>query len=224
MEKAPETTFVFGLGAALVSTFAPDALSEIWRQIGFWTGIFLMLVGTGLFLRDWFGSFSRNIKTTPYNMTAHDVFRHILVNSKWASGKHDPDGMNPLGSSLLEQVDNQLREAANEGQIRVWGRQITGSALPQVRVQIPKEYWQNAGFDPITCWMHLEVSPKTWVRRGAGTEYEDIAFNRHEVLKFWPVASWLRRYRDAYLNERDNPAFDEAERKGIKWRVDGISA
>jgi hypothetical protein len=158
----------------------------------------------------------------PYNMTAHDAFRHIRVYSQWASGKSDQDGMQPLGSSLLEQIDGKLRDQASEGLIRVWGRPRIGSALRQARVQIPREYWRDAGFELVRCWIYPNVSPHTWVHRGASPEYEDVAFNAAEIQRQWPKASWFRRRRDPYLKERDNDAFDIAEREGTKWRVDGI--
>lgn len=161
----------------------------------------------------------------PYDMTAADVFRHVIVHSRWGSGKRDNNTsgrMQPLGSSLLEQADSLLRDAASEGLVRVWGRPKTGSALKEARVQIPREYWRNAGFDLITCWNTLTASPRTWFHGEDGVEYTDVAFNAAEVRACWPKASWFRRRRDPYLKDRDNPAFGIAEREGTKWRVDNI--
>ena len=214
----------------------------VWPSLPDWLGYGVMLVGVFTIgwgfrevLQDRAGRLFPRLRLSldwgsepvrggqPYDMTAHDAFRHILVNSRWASGKYDGEGMQPLSKSLLEQTDTLLRDAASEGLVRVWGRPMTGSSLRQARVEIPREYWRDAAFDLVTCWITPTVSPSTWIQRGGGVAYNDVAFNAAEVHACWPTASWFSRRRDPYLNGRDRAeTFDRAEREGKKWRVDGI--
>lgn len=182
----------------------------------------------GLGVGDWLGErfgISGARTNRPYDMTAQDAFRYLIVYSRWASGKPDSDETGSVGSSLLEQASDLLCDAACNEQIRVWGRPSRGSMLRETRILIPADYWQRAGFNLISCWGDPTENPSTWVKRAGGDEvYDDLALSASEVRRVWPAASRYAQKRDPFLKERDNDKFEKAERNGTKWRVDGISA
>ena len=126
-----------------------------------------------------------------------EAVRYILDSSQW--GTHQADD-----STAYDNIIPQLREAARNGFIVVWGRWPRGVfSEHEPRMPIEKEYWTDFTFDELRClpaaYGDEEVITKT--RRDHGQDqsddriFEDLFLARSQVKLHWPKAFLWQKYK-----------------------------
>lgn len=144
-------TFLAGGGVAAVTTFAPDALPEFWRLVGFWGGLSVMTIGLvwmcWLYVApcirmprvsiEWGHSFS----AAPSRIPLKDLLDMAQAEG-WAFD----------GTSLhLLDLGHAMRQAGLDGTLKFWGRPRNSSFDRSVRMEplnaIPNTHWADYKFD-----------------------------------------------------------------------------
>lgn len=126
-----------------------------------------------------------------------EAVRYILDSSQW--GIHQADDR-----AAYDNVIPQIREAARNGFIVVWGRLSRGVfSEHEPRIPIEKEYWTDFTFDELRClpaaYEDEEVITKT--RRDHGQDqsddriFEDLFLVRSQVTLHWPKALLWQKYK-----------------------------
>lgn len=148
------STFVVGGGGVAVTTFAPDALPEFWRLVGFWGGLSAMALG--LLWMGW-------LYAGPY-------IRLPMLTVRWRDGVAGRASRFPLMEILdmaraegwvfddkslhLLDLADALRQGGIDGSIKFWGRAWDGRFEQSVRreplVEIPADHWKDYGVDAIS--------------------------------------------------------------------------
>jgi hypothetical protein len=158
----------------------------------FWSA----LADYGYRIRAWL----RTVPREPLNML--DIFDvHARLVEAWKRAVHLP----------VDALDKEFYDRLRQGVLTAWGRPArryapslkAGKHLP-LRRPIPREFWERHVVEDLSKWME----GKTWARtdprltttvplkgnRNRQRCYWDLAFDREEVHKLWPMpGSWLGR-------------------------------
>lgn len=128
----------------------------------------------------------KSIKPSPDTTVCEAVNNWLLDQSQWGMGK---DHNLALG---------ELRQAAHNGDIAVWGRQRRSSidelmydgTDPPI-TQINKEYWLSGDFDPLHCLLSdvpngCRTQPDAGVNQSSFVIYQDVRVNSRQLESRWP--------------------------------------
>jgi hypothetical protein len=123
-----------------------------------------------------------------------DAIRHVWLRSKWSfQTTVDTDGRRMI------QAINVMRDAARQQRIKIWGRlasdSFPGAELPAVLEPIAPEYWKRASFDLTTLISEDGITLATEPLNVHTPTYDDLWFNRGEVLALWKAANMFRLWQ-----------------------------
>lgn len=123
-----------------------------------------------------------------------------IVDALWylASRQLEPTG------SALAQVLNDVRQAARDGVVTIWGRPIYQYDPSTPVVPIPKEYWDAYMLDSVACllWDEGDV-PKgktsaALIDRDNKKIYGDLGVNKKQIIRKW--GRNLHWFKHRYVN------------------------
>lgn len=200
----PLATFMFGAGAFLVGTFAPEIVPEWVQSAGFWGGLVLMLIGAALFFGDY-----RSRRDGP-NMSMRDAYRYLMLDSKWSLGrKVDPyeqsASSNSSGGRLYGAINDELYDVLNKDRLKVW----SGSK------EIPEGRWKkDLRLDLTTIMGRDDSAVVSDCRTNPSTQHYDVAVDKKQFLKLWPKATFFERRKDKKLRSYREMFYDREYQNG----------
>ena len=112
----------------------------------------------------------------------YNVCRHIRDEAAWGKDKDDLDTV------------REIRQAAMDGDIWIWGRRYTGGLSfdedkPLVRIET--DYWREHGFHEVAILSPAAEVEGTNMTRDdhhgrAQLLYSDLRLNKQQALRRWP--------------------------------------
>lgn len=144
--------------------------------------------------------------------SARDAFRHVMIYSKWALGRHPDD------KKYYEAVQRTLTDSASIGALWVWARPVTGSFHTEGKLQRLRAIdWKDLHFDYVSCASDAtDTAEIIDYGNNSSDRYVDAQVNRAQVMSLWPKASRWARWRDGSYSARLQ--FHEQERDGYVTR------
>jgi hypothetical protein len=102
----------------------------------------------------------------------------------------------PLGGKYLERARIEMRQAAADGRIKLWGCKYLGekpniqSLYDSIREEIPKEFWLDNKLSPVTASEPINRNIANTIRNSGGLDWEgtyaDLAVSARKVNAIWP--------------------------------------
>ena len=100
----------------------------------------------------------------------------------------DPEAYMDSDVDELMRATKEIRQAAVDGEIQIWGRKWMSHQIDDVHQEIPSDYWRNTRID-----VGLLHPTKTYDKHVLGNpeiKFTDLRVNGHQILKHWPLNLW----------------------------------
>lgn len=148
------------------------------------------------------------IPSKPYDMSIRDALVHMT----------GIDPGNSTGHQVHYDAAEELCQAAFEGRISIWGKEIKGTAVFPRFIKIPDKYWEYNQLNPATIFGQNPLLPQTRLIAGRPNtiDYVQLHLNHDEVrdLSKENIGGRLKHYYECGVNE----IYSEIRGKNLAYR------